>query len=487
MKLGSAPTGLSPASWVTIQTVYTQLFGVLVFALQAPLLGPRAFGLIAIVMVFISLCESLLETSIDALISVRQIEPLHYATMNAITVLFGIGLGLALAVAAGPIAAGFSEPQLAAVIRAMAVLPLITALAAAPNAATKRQMEFKPLAIRMISGVTSGGVVGILLTLTGAGVWALVAQALVQRAICAAVLWRNSPLTLQLALSRRHWRELADFAWPLLLSRTMSWTSSQFPRFILALNLTVTELGLYSLAARLSDILVQVTVVPTSAVARVGLRRYATDAAGLDVAATAFLRRTSALCFPLGFVGAALAPTLIHAWLNPKWFDAIIPAQALLLSSCTWVTFYGGGVLFLALNQQRSEALISTLQTVSILAAVVSFGAHGLVAVTIALAVRPVLLIPVEAILVRKRCHVSLRAFLASQGPALCAAAASGSIIWLVRDRIEAMWGSRLALVTLGAGGLVLYVALLAIVAPQMLRQLLGGMSEAGRTAASPP
>jgi teichuronic acid exporter len=464
---------LSPTSWVTIQTLYTQSFGVAVFAVQAPLLGPRAFGLIAIVMVFISLCESLLETSIEVLISVRQIEPLHYATMNGITALLGTGLGLALAICAGPIASWFSEPQLAAVIRSMAILPLISALGAAPNAATKRQMEFKPLAIRMISGVTCGGIAGILLTLLGAGVWALVGQAVVQRGICLAVLWRNSPLTLQLALSRQHWRELAGFAWPLLLARTMIWTSSQLPRFILALNLTVTDLGLYGLAARLSDILVQVTLVPRSAVARVELRRYAVDPAGLDVAASTFLRWMSALCFPLCFGGAVLAPTLIHAWLNPKWFGAIVPAQVLLLSSFTWVTFYGGGVLFLALNQQRSEALMSILQTVTIVLTVLSFGAHGLLAVTVAMAVRPVLLIPLEAALVRKRCHVSLRAFLASQGFTLCAAAGSSLIVWLLRDPLEQMWGSGLALVTLGTAGLALYAVLLVLLAPQTLRQLL--------------
>jgi len=47
---------LTPTAWVTIQTVYTQGFGALVFAIQAPLLTPRAFGLIAIVMVFITFC-----------------------------------------------------------------------------------------------------------------------------------------------------------------------------------------------------------------------------------------------------------------------------------------------------------------------------------------------------------------------------------------------------------------------------------------------
>jgi O-antigen/teichoic acid export membrane protein len=478
---------LSPTTWVTIQTVYTQLFGIGVFAFQAPMLGPRAFGLFAIVMVFISLCDSLLDTSIDVLISMPQIEPLHYATMNGFAALFAAGLGLTLASVAGPIASGFGVPQLAAVIQVMAVLPLVTALGATPNAETKRRMEFKPLAIRMISGVTLGGLVGLFLTFAGAGVWALVGQTFVQRVIGVAVLWRNSTLPLQFSASRQHWRDLAGFTWPLLLSRAMIWTSSQLPRCVLALHLTVTELGLYSLAARLADISVQMTVVPSAAVARVQLRQYAADSAGLNVVAGAFLSRMSALCFPVCFVGAALMPTLIHAWLTSKWFDAIIPAQVLLLASATWVTFYAGGVLFLALNQQRSEALSSILQTVTILLTVVIFGAYGLIVVAIALAIRPVLLLPVETTLVQMRCRVPARVFLSSQGPALWAAAGSGLVLLFVRDSIDSTLGSRLALVTLAAAGLAIYLMLLTIMAPQTLRQLLKPASEGKSRTASPP
>jgi teichuronic acid exporter len=467
------PSLLSPTSWVTLQTVFTQVFGVLVFAIQAPLLGPRVFGLMAIVMVLITFCEALLETAIEALISVHAIEPLHYATMNGLAALVGIGLAAALGASAGLIASGFGEPSLAAVIRVCAVLPLISALGSAPNAAAKRQMEFRPLAIRMISGVASGGVAGVLLTLLGAGVWALVAQAIVQRAVSLAVLWASSPLSLRFALSERHGRELAVFAWPILLARTTSWASTQLPRFILALSLTVTELGLFALAARLSDILVQVTLVPRSAVARVQLRTYRADPSGLDQAVSRLLRSMSAVCFPLCFGGAVLAPTLIHAWLNPKWYGAIVPAQVLFLSCCSWVTFYSGGALFLALNRQRNEALMSFLQTATVAVAALVFGPYGLVVATVAIAVRPFLLVPVEMALLRAQCGVALRALLSSQAPALGAAAVSGLLVLLVRDRVESMLGSAPALVALAVAGLVIYAAALAILAPQMLRQLL--------------
>ena len=465
---------LSPTSWVTVQTLYTQLFAIGVFAVQAPLLGPHAFGLIAIVMVLIGFCESVLaDGTIEVLISVRDIEPAHYATMNGVVVLVSTLLGAALMLTALPLARLFQEPQLASVLRSMAVLPLVSSLACAPTAATKRRMEFMPLTIRMTAGITAGGIVGIVLTLTGAGVWALVWQAIVQRVVSVAVLWSNSPLPLRLSLSSSHWRELAGFAGPLALSKTMAWASMQLPRFILGLSLTVTDLGLYSLAARLSDILREVLLAPPYAVARIALRRFLADRNGLEQAVSALMRRMGAFCFPLCLGGAVLAPTLIHVWLNPKWFGAILAAQVLLVSCASSVTFYGGGALFLSQNQQHSEALVTTLQTVTVVLVVLAFGSYGLGVVTLAMAVRPFLLIPLEASLARRTCGVSARALLGSQLPTLSAAAASAALVLLLREPINTLLGAPAGLVTGGVLGLGLYALLLKAWAPRELHQIM--------------
>ena len=83
--MGGRLSGISPTSWVTAQNVFKHLFAIGLFAIQAPMLGPRAFGLIALVMVFIGFCEQVLEiAAIDGLISVKDIDERHYSTMNAV-------------------------------------------------------------------------------------------------------------------------------------------------------------------------------------------------------------------------------------------------------------------------------------------------------------------------------------------------------------------------------------------------------------------
>ena len=142
----------SSTFWVTTQTSFTQLFGLALFAVQAPLLGPRAFGLISIVMVFTGFCETVLtEAATDALISLPVIEELHFATMTTINLSFAAVISASILAFAVPIAHLFKDAELTAVLRWMAVLPLISALASAPNASTKRALQFRPLAVRAIT------------------------------------------------------------------------------------------------------------------------------------------------------------------------------------------------------------------------------------------------------------------------------------------------------------------------------------------------
>ena len=78
-----------------------------------------------------------------------------------------------------------------------------------------------------------------------------------------------------------------------MLSKIMAWGSSQIPRAVLGFYWGPTELGLFSLASRLSDLLLGVAVVPRYAVARVELRSFASNFDGLSDGVSRLLTRMS--------------------------------------------------------------------------------------------------------------------------------------------------------------------------------------------------
>jgi len=162
--------------------VFSQVFALALFAIQAPVLGPKAFGLISIVMVFVGFCEYVTgEAAAESLISIREIDDAHFHTMTAVNVALSVVIGVAVFIGANTIARWFGDPDLAAILRVMAVLPAISAFAAAPTAATKRECNSGRWQCASIGSLFIGGIVGLILTLAGAGVWALVWQAIVTR------------------------------------------------------------------------------------------------------------------------------------------------------------------------------------------------------------------------------------------------------------------------------------------------------------------
>ena len=277
-------------------------------------MGPHAFGLVTMVMVFVGFWEAVPGVAVtDALISIRDIDDLHFSTATATCALFCLLIGATVFGFAEPLANALGDATLASIMRAMAVLPLIHAFSIAPTAAAERNLRFQSTALRTIVSLFAGGVVGLALALTGAGVWALVWQALVQQLVAAIVLWAAAPIPLRLGFAQSHLRELAGFALPVMFARAMSWATGQVPRLMLGLYLGATELGLFSLATRLNDIVTQVAIGPRALVARVHLRWFATNPEGLGGAVQRVLLHISVLSFPLCVGGAAVAPTLFSA------------------------------------------------------------------------------------------------------------------------------------------------------------------------------
>ncbi len=440
------------------QNLFNQAFGLILFAIQAPLLGPRAFGLITLVMVFIGFCEYVLEiASTDALISVRDIDAQHYATMTTVNSLLAVALGLGVLLLAHAIAGLFHEPELESILRWMAALPLVSALASAPNAASRRALQFRPLAIRVLAGTLIGGAVGLTLTVLHFGVWALVWQTIVQRVCNVGLLWMLVRMPFRVGFSAPHFRELWRYGGPMLLSQTMTWSASQIPRFLLGLYLGAAELGLFSLAGRINDIVLQVTLSPMYAVARVQMRSFVDDRAGLQAAVNHLLKQMGLLCFPLCIGGAAVMPVLFHVWLDARWSAGVLTAQLMLLGAMPYAAHYALSAALLAMNKQSLIAVNSTVQSAATVIVVAIFAPFGLNAAAAAIALRPLATAAIPIAFAQRHCGLRASAVWRAQADVFLAAAAMGAAVWLTKLALERYLNAAVLLAALVLTGALVY------------------------------
>jgi O-antigen/teichoic acid export membrane protein len=464
---------LRPTVWVTAERVFTEVFSLALFAVQARLLGPEAFGLIAAVMVFITFWDAVPSNVVlEALVSVRTIDNGHFATGATAMILVSLIFGAAIFGLAGPMADLFGDNELASVMRVMALLPLFQSLSTVPLAVTRRDLRFEATTVRTIVSLIAGGAVGLVLALKGFGVWALVWQAFVQRLVAAIVLWSAVRMPLRPMLSPRHGRDLAVFVGPILWSSIMNWGSGQLPRLFLGIYLGPVDLGLFATAGRFNAIVKQVAMLPKAFVARVDLRRFATDRVAMAHAARRVYLQIGLLGFPICFGGAAVMPTLFHAWLDPRWYDAILPSQIMLLGCIPFVTFFGSTAVLYALNQQGPEARVSTTLNIATLAGIVVGMRYGLIAISAAVALVPLLVLLLPILAVHRTGYVTARDVVIPQVRPILAAAGMGGAVYLLRHHLAPYVTEATALPVLVAVGALLYPVGIVVLMPRQVRQI---------------
>ena len=163
-----------------------QLAGIV---LLARLLTPVDVGYYAMVIAVVGVGEVLRDFGLSsasvqaATLSTRQRSTLFW--LNT-----GIGLGMTVAcwLAADLVAAVYDRPEIAPLVRGIAVLFLLNGLATQYRASLYRSLRFTPLAVIDVGAATAALGVAALAGLGGAGPWALVAQQLVVGAVTLAAL-----------------------------------------------------------------------------------------------------------------------------------------------------------------------------------------------------------------------------------------------------------------------------------------------------------
>jgi PST family polysaccharide transporter len=315
-----------------------------------------------------------------------------------------------------------------------------------------------------------GGILGMSLALLDCGVWALVAQTMVQRVLNVAILWRLVPVRFQLKISAAHFNELWQYAGPMMWSQMMSWTAVQLPRFLLGLYLGAADLGIFSLASRFNDIVVQLTVAPAYVVARIQMREFIADRSGFDSAVRRLLQQMAFLCFPVCIGGAVAMPVLIGAWLDPRWAGGVVASQLMLLGAMPYVSHYALSAALLATNKQSQVAVNSTFQSITTAAVVPIFAPLGLTAAATAIALRPLVSASIPAVLARRHCGIPIRLVLLAQTPIMGAAVMMGCVVWLVRSLLVSNIGGVLLLPVLIAAGALSYAVFVRLMAPDLAR-----------------
>jgi teichuronic acid exporter len=156
----------------------------------ARLLAPEEFGLIAMVVVFISISTVLIDAGFSrALVQRKEVTDSDLSTVFYFNLIVSFGVAGLLYLCAPFIASFYGLSDLSQILRFLSFGLILSALGAVHRSILTRNLLFKKLFWVSLPSVLVSGAVGIAMASCGFGVWSLVAQSLSMAFLSSFFLW----------------------------------------------------------------------------------------------------------------------------------------------------------------------------------------------------------------------------------------------------------------------------------------------------------
>ncbi len=437
-------------------------------ALLARLLAPAEFGLVALALIFIALLETVADLGLSqSLVIVRDDVLEHADTVFTASVLVGAALAC-LTAAIGPLAAlFFDEPVLVGLLPVLGANFLLRALGTTHYALAQRRIDFRSRTAAELADVAVRGLVGIALALLGLGAWSLALGYLAGTTALTVVLWLRVPWRPSLRLGRDHIRTLWRFGGSLTALDVLAAGIANADYVFIGRVLGPASLGLYSLGFRIPELL----ILNLSVVAgQVLFPAFA--ALGRDALASAYLtslRYTLMVALPAAAGLALLAEPLTLGLFGDAWRGAISATQILTLYALAVAIGIPAGSAYKALGRVRVLLLLAVPRAGLLIAALVLFGSHGIVAVAACQAAVAAAFSATGIVLASRLLELRARRLWSSAWPSL-AATAGMAVVLLLGAPLVGGWPG---VVTGAVAGGAAYLALLWLFDGASLRRLL--------------
>jgi O-antigen/teichoic acid export membrane protein len=470
----------SGLGWKLMTFLFGQGTQSAVSILLAHLLVPRDFGVAGMAIAFTSLAAVFADLGLGtALIQKKTLTEEDRSTVFMINVGGGAALTL-IGVALSPaVAAFFSNSQVMPLFAVLSCSFFISSLGQTQAALLTREMSYRSLELRTIAATLVGAAASVSLAVAGFGPWAIIANALCTSAASTLFLWTVSPWRPRLnAFSRSSFRLLGSFGFKMLLIRVLLFVNLNGDNLLIGRYLGSAALGVYAVAYNLMLLPASRITAPARDVLYSAFVRLQNEPRRMGEAWLRINSINASVLVPAFFGLIVLAPDVVPGVLGQKWHAAVPVLEFLSVAGIAQSLQAFNGQVYQALGLPGyflRFMYFSTAVTFSAFVIGLHWGVSG-VAASFA-AARTIVLIA-NTIHMERLIKLGLWRIFRSYVAVVVRAGAMAAAVFLGRRALLDLGvglGPRLALLV--AGGAVLYLALMALTARGVVRDLRSGLT----------
>lgn len=240
---------ISGVIWTFAQQFSVQLINFGVQIILARLLMPEDFGLIAMLMVFISIGQFLMDGGMtSSLIRMKEPKQVDYSTVFVTN--FGVSLIIyTLVFITAPFIADFyGQELLKNILRVFALTFVIRSLVAVHVAKLTKEMNFKTQMKLQIPSTIIGAIVGVVMAYSGYGVWSLVWLNLTQTIVFTIQNWFFIKWKPSLMFDKNIFKYHFNFGYKLTLSGLLDTIYNDAYRIVIGKFFSPAQVGFFNQA-----------------------------------------------------------------------------------------------------------------------------------------------------------------------------------------------------------------------------------------------
>lgn len=317
---------LSGAAWKFAERILAQGVTTIVGIVLARLLSPEHYGVIAIVNIFITICNVFVVTGLgESLVQKKDADELDFSSIFFVNIGMATLLYLILFVSAPYITVFYGKgyEALTGIIRVMGLRLILAAINSVQHAKVAREFAFRKYFFVTMFGTITSGFVGIAAAYCGFGVWALVCQNMTNYTIDTIMLFVFVKWVPKLQFSLERTRQLASYGLRILSTSLIGTVASELEQLLIGKVYSPADLAFYAkgntypkLAANNFSVAVSSTLFPLLSKVqgdKEASKRYVSRAISL----------ISFIIFPLMIGMALVADDFVKILLTEKWLPCV--------------------------------------------------------------------------------------------------------------------------------------------------------------------
>ncbi|OUO28888.1 lipopolysaccharide biosynthesis protein [Eubacterium sp. An3] len=243
--------------WRFLERCGAQGVSFIVSIVLARLVAPEAYGTIALVTVFSTILQVFVDSGMaNALIQKKNADNLDFSTVFFFNIVACCVLYTLIFLVAPFIALFYQQPELTAVVRVLCLTVIISGIRNVQQAYVSKTMQFKRFFFATIGGTLVAAVVGIIMAYMGFGVWALVAQQILNIGVGTLILWITVKWRPQKQFSFQRLRGLFSYGWKLLAASLIDRVYNELRSLIIGKMYSATDLAYYNRGNQFPNVIV---------------------------------------------------------------------------------------------------------------------------------------------------------------------------------------------------------------------------------------